>query len=140
MNTPVAETGHVPNEAYLDRQGNVQLNGATLSANTGPSPGFVLESAVDGLTAHAGGGQAAATPLTAQSNGVSTVATIADSVLLPPSVPGLSIAVTNESANSLDVYPAAGEAINALGANGAYALAAATTVVFRCYTAGAWRS
>ena len=98
-------------------------------------------SAVDGLTAHAGGGQASATLLTAMMNRVSTVATGGDSTVLPPSAPGMDITVTNAAAsNSMNVFPSAGgtgtETINSLGANAPFALGAGKSVQFICYTAG----
>lgn len=99
----------------------------------------VLESFQDKITATAGGGQGAAFQLTAQINRVSVVATTGDSVKLPPSVAGLTIAVLNSGANSLNIFPSTGDAINALAVNAAFALAAAgSTTYFICYTAGQW--
>jgi hypothetical protein len=40
----------------------------------------------------------------------------------------------------MNVFPASGEAINALGANAAFALAAGKTATFYCYTAAQWHS
>jgi len=75
-----------------------------------------------GLTAFAGGGQASATALTGDVAVVTTVATPGDSVRLPVASPGMRFQVINRGANSLDIFPAIGESINALGVNGAYAL------------------
>jgi hypothetical protein len=110
--------------------------------------GFPVEATSDGLTAHAGGGQANGLLLTSQNNRVSTVATTADSVVLPPAIAGLTVTVMNSGANSMNVYPASaaqggvvgGDAINALGANAAYSVAAAKQVQFTCYTTGVWFS
>ena len=103
--------------------------------------GFRYYAAVDNLTAHAGGGQGSATALTSMFNRVTTVATAADSVILPASAAGMCITVTNAAAaNSMNVFPATGDAINALGANAAFALAAGKTAEFVCYTAGQWHS
>lgn len=96
--------------------------------------------AVDNITAHAGGGQTNATKLTGQLNRVTTVATIADSVMLTPSLSGLDITVVNAGANSMNVFPVTGDAINALGANTAFAVAAGKTATFYCITAGQWHS
>src|SRR5258708_2182688 len=82
-----------------------------------------LESAQDKITATAGGGQGAAFQITAQLARVSTVASIADSVKLPPALAGLTIAILNSGANSLNIFPATGDAINALAVNAAFALA-----------------
>ena len=94
---------------------------------------------INGLTALAGGGQTGATKLSATFNRITTVATAADSVILPSAAPGLTITVKNAAAaNSTNVYPAVGDAINALAANAAYALAAGKAVQFTSYVAGIW--
>lgn len=98
-----------------------------------------LESSQDKITATAGGGQGPAFQITTSIARVTTVATTADSVKLPASVAGLTIAILNSGANSLNIFPAQGDAINALGVNAAFALAAAgSTTYFICYTAGQW--
>lgn len=103
--------------------------------------GYRYYTTVDSLTAHAGGGQGSATPLTAMFNRVTTVATAADSVVLPASVAGMCITVTNAAAaNSMNVFPASGDAINALAANAAFAMAAGKTAEFVCITAGQWHA
>lgn len=96
--------------------------------------------AVSGLVAHAGGGQGSATPLTAEMNQVATVATIADSVVLPASAPGMQIVVMNAAANSMNVFPATGETINAGAANAAYAQAGGKIALFCCMVSGNWRA
>lgn len=103
--------------------------------------GFYYGSVANGLTAKAGGGQSGATPLTAQINRVTTVATAADSVVLPAAVPGLEITVINAAAsNSMNLFPASGDAINALSANAAFAVAAGKTATLYCAVAGTWHS
>lgn len=99
-----------------------------------------LFSAADGLVAHAGGGQANGTPITTQMARFVTVATIADSGTLPVSIPGMSYTVSNAAANSMNVFPATGEQINALGANAAFALAGGKTAEFVCMKAGQWHA
>lgn len=124
------------------------LNGPTADNYLGvPGPNikpqsgyYVLEQPVDGLVAHAGGGQANGTPITQQMARFVTVATIADSGLLPASVPGLSITVTNAAANSMNVFPNGTDQVNALGASTAFALAGGKTASFNCYTAGQWHT
>ena len=100
-----------------------------------------VQSVVDNITAKAGGGQATAILLTAAMNRVTTVGSSADSVRLPPSVVGLDVVVINAAAsNSMNVYPATGEAINALSANTAFAVAANKVCTFYCCTAGTWHT
>jgi hypothetical protein len=97
-----------------------------------------IVSAQTGITARAGGGQALATAITASFARVTTVATIGDSVRLPTARAGAVICVKNAAANSCNVFPATGDAINALGANNAFALAGTTGRLFFCAVAGTW--
>ncbi len=93
------------------------------------------------IAANATNSQAAGTPITTMQTNV-TVGGANYSVTLPVSAPGLSLVVHNVSANSMNVYPNAGgtttEKINAVSANGAYAMAANTSTTFTCQTAGQW--
>lgn len=102
----------------------------------------VLLSSADGLTARAGGGQALGTAINANITRFTTVATIADSATLPPSVPGMQLLVINGAANSMNVFPNPGgtttEKINGGGANAAYALPGNNQATFVCLTAGQW--
>jgi hypothetical protein len=95
---------------------------------------------VNGLTAHAGGGQTNATPLTAAINRVTVVATAADSVLLPNATPGSSVTAINAATNSMNVYPAVGQFINALAVNTPLAVAGGASTTFRCAVAGTWNT
>lgn len=93
----------------------------------------------DNITAHAGGGQGSAFPITRMNSRVSTVGSANDSVVLPASQPGMVLTIINSAAsNSMNVFPASGEAINALGANTAFAMAAGALNIFYCFTAGQW--
>lgn len=108
---------------------------------TGYAGQYPTVSYVNGLTAHAGGGQGSATPCTAVINRFTTVATAADSGVLPVSAPGMQITVTNAAAtNSMNLFPATGEQVNALGANAAFALAAGKTASLTCAVAGQWHA
>lgn len=108
---------------------------------TGFSGSLETMSYADGLTAHAGGGQGSALALTSMMNRVTTVGTGNDSVVLPTAVPGLSIVVINAAAsNSMNVFPASGDAINALSANAAFAVAANKVATFYSTAAGHWHS
>ena len=71
-------------------------------------PGF---NCVQGITAHAGGGQTNATPLPAWLNEVSVVATANDSVMLPPGYAGAAVTIINDGVASMQVFgylPASG--------------------------------
>jgi hypothetical protein len=99
-----------------------------------------MMSAETGIAARAGGGQANATALTRTCNRVTTVATAGDSVRLPTARPGAVLMVKNSTATSCNVFPATGDAINALGANNAFALGATTGRMFFCAAAGIWET
>lgn len=114
----------------------------TLTAgNLAMTAGFVIESAANAITAHAGGGQGSATLLAKQINRVTVVATAGDSVKLPAATAGKVMTVINaDAADAMDCFPATGEVINALAANTALSIAANTTVIFFCAVAGVWNS
>jgi hypothetical protein len=100
-------------------------------------------SGADVLTAFSGGGQAGALPLPAAVNRVTVVAVAGDSVLLPPVSAGADITVINAAGLSLNVFPSPGDAINAVAANGAFAVGAGKTAAFRAVGvagAGHWAS
>jgi len=101
-----------------------------------------LTSAQNAITATAGGGQANAFQLSNHINRVTTVGTAADSVKLPYAVVGTDpIYVTNAAAaNSMNVFPSSGDAINALSANTAFAVAANKTAIFICAVNGTWNA
>lgn len=93
------------------------------------------------LTAFAGGGQANALLLTQKINRVTTVATAADSVRLPKALAGMSMVVINAAAaNSMNVFPTSGDAVNALAADAAFAVAANKTVLLFCAVDGIWNA
>jgi hypothetical protein len=93
------------------------------------------------LTAFAGGGQTGSLLLTSSINRVTTVGTAADSVLLPPARAGVRVVVINAAAaNSMNVFPSTGDAINALSANAAFAMAANKAAEFVCAVDGTWNS
>jgi hypothetical protein len=99
------------------------------------------QSARDNVTAFAGGGQSGATQITDMVTRVTTVATAADSVRLPRAVLGLELTVINAAAaNAMNVFPASGDAINALSADTALSCAAAKTIKFIGTGSGRWHS
>ena len=117
-------------------QGKWYANGL----GTGYSGSFETQSYADGLTAHAGGGQGSALPITTMISRFTTVATTGDSAILPIGVAGMSITIINASANSMNIFPDVGSTINAGAANVAYALAAGKTAQFVTTIAGAWHA
>lgn len=105
--------------------------------------GGVAQPAIqDGVTAHAGGAQASAFPMISGWNRVTTVGSAADSVILPPAndTGSMVLVVNAAAANSMNVFPGVGDAINALSANTAIACAANKTMAFFCIGSGRWHS
>lgn len=142
VNGVAASTGIIlaPNSAVVCVEAAPGAWGV-VGSGLGYSASFSTGTALNGITAHAGGGQGSATLLTAEINRVTTVATAADSVLMPVSAPGMTVTVTNAAAsNSMNVFPQSGDAINALGANAAFAVAAGKTATFTCAVAGQWHA
>jgi hypothetical protein len=96
----------------------------------------------NGLTALAGGGQTGAIELYPRTiNRVTTVATAADSALLPDAAAGEFLTVINAAAaNSMNVFPRSNQLVNALAADAAFAIAANKTVDFYCAVDGVWNT
>lgn len=119
---------------------------AIVGSSTVTSPSFIssalnVNSAINAITAHSGGGQGSAVALTKAISRVTIVAASGDSVKLPAALAGLSMALINAAAsNPLDCYPASGEVINALSANSPLVIAANKTVLFFCAVNGIWDS
>lgn len=95
-----------------------------------------------GITAFATGGQASATKLQSTLNEIGTVGTTADSVQLPPALPGLSITVANAGANACQVFAAYQDpnapTINAIAGTTGVSLAAGKTAEYICVKATRW--
>jgi hypothetical protein len=98
-----------------------------------------ITSVTNGITAFAGGGQGSAVALVSSINRVTVVASAADSVKLMAAVPGLEVTVINAAAsNAMNLFPATGDAINALSANTAFSIVAGKTALLVCAVAGTW--
>jgi hypothetical protein len=109
--------------------------------------------ATNGLTAHAGGGQTNATALPMLGCiEVDTVATGADSVMLPQALPGTQIELNNATATSMQVfgqtinqYTGVGDTIAAAGSSTqqptatGVAHAGNTCFTYVCFVAGSWK-
>lgn len=85
-----------------------------------------------GITAHAGGTQAAGYQLTAAINSVDTVGSAADSVLLPLAAVGMQVVIANTTGTSMTVYGAGTDTINLVATATGVAQAANTKAVYYC--------
>lgn len=115
----------------------VVLTSSALTMKTGIP---IIRSGNAAVTAFAGGGQSSATALTSDVNFVATVATTGDSVKLPTGVLGKKIIIFNDGANSVDIFPASGAAIDALATNAAYSLGAGASREFYAKSSTVWKS
>jgi hypothetical protein len=100
--------------------------------------GQIMGPVQNNITAHAGGGQASATQLTAMENNVTTVATAADSVKLPASVAGMCITVVNSGTNALQLFGSGSDTINGVASGTGVSLPAGKTGLYSCPAAGKW--
>lgn len=112
---------------------------ATLDAMTS-GLNFSKQSVSDSLTAHAGGGQTNALPLTSGINRVATVATAGDSVALPPSYVGAELVVINAGANAMQVFGNGTETINSVATATGVSQGAGRIVVYYCVALGNWQT
>ena len=100
--------------------------------------GLTYESATSGITAHAGGGQGSATPLTTNYNVVNVVASAGDSVLLPASAVGLDITVVNLGSAALAVFPSGTDQIDGGAASASVTIPVGGTATYQSVNAGNW--
>ena len=99
---------------------------------------YLINSIQTGISA-AGSTQGTGTALANTVNIVSTVASGAG-VVLPTAVAGMTVYITNTSANSLLVYPATGAVINELSTNAGYSQATKATIHYVAASSTQWYS
>lgn len=93
------------------------------------------------VTAHAGGTQAAATPIRSALTLIAICATAADSVVLPPAMGGQILWITNAGAASCQIFANAGaDTINGIANGTGVALPNGKSMTLVCPLAGAWFS
>jgi len=88
----------------------VVTNGITLGGGASVT-GYIYRSVSDGITASTTQTQGQQ-PLTTEINVVTVVANANDVVTLPAAVAGMKIVIINHGANTLQVFPASGDAID----------------------------
>jgi hypothetical protein len=110
--------------------------------------------AQDNITATAGGNQGNSFLIAQQQNRVTTVVTAADSVRLPPAIPGACVALVNDATSgfAMNVFPSSAAQGGVSGGdrifdtslkaqNAAISQTVALGVVlYYCFTAGTWRT
>lgn len=130
--------------------GTANVSGATLFGSTVSAAGnitganlitnnYTFVSVGTGLTA-TGTTQGTGLALTKSFNEVTTVASSANSVVLPTAVAGMSVVIRNASANILNVFPATGASIDTLAINTANTVSANTTAQYWAISTTKWYS
>lgn len=108
--------------------------------------GFDLKSVSTGLTAFAGGGQAGALPLVSRINRLATVASAADSVMLPLAELGMEIVIINDGASAAQVFGSGVDTIDGIATATGVPLTNTKRAIFYCTVAatpsvaGKWHS
>lgn len=108
----------------------------SLTVTGNMSAAFTIGSSADGITAHSGGGSGSATQLTASLNRVSTTAADHDSVKLPGAIGGMEIAVDNDGAKVLDIYPSGSDTIE--DGAGPISILSGADISIVCPVSGKW--
>ncbi|HEY2617793.1 MAG TPA: hypothetical protein VGI78_10680 [Acetobacteraceae bacterium] len=92
------------------------------------------------VTAHAGGGQALATPLLNAINLIAVCATAGDSVVLPPAMGGQTMWIANGGAAAAEIFGNASTAdtINGVAGSTGISVAAGKSTVLMSAIRGSW--
>jgi hypothetical protein len=121
--------------ANLITSGLISASGNITGANV-IATAYHIRSVGTGITG-TGTTQGTGTVLSKEINIVSTVAAGANAVVLPTAVTGMVVTVTNTTANTMLVFPAAGAQINSLGANISFSQST-TTIQFIAPSSTQW--
>ena len=118
--------------------GNVFANSGEVRGGNVRTNGYFFRSITTGVTA-TGTVQGDAAGFTSEIVEFSTV-TAGSGARLPVAAGGMVITIVNTSANSLNVYPATGAAINSLATNAAYTHTAGATLQYIALDSTRWRT
>ena len=110
------------------------LTNKTLTAPVLNDPTFDVSV---GVTAHTGSSQGDGA-ISSTFVEIATVGTTGDAVTLPSAAAGKLVFIANNGANSADVFPASGDAIDGASANAAQALAAGSNRIYICQDGTDW--
>ena len=117
----------------------VGRNYGVFAGNVALQPGdYLLESSMDGITATAGGGITNSYQITSQTTRIAVVATIGDSVMLPPSAPGLELLIVNHGLNAMQVFGNGSDQVDDQVNSAGVAQMSNSMVIYTCATAGKW--
>lgn len=110
----------------------------TIASTTSLTAGTLFYEGTSATVSAAGTTQGTATALTNSYNIVTTVASSTGVALPTPATAGLEIIIVNKGANTLNVYPASGGAIDSAGTNAAVTLPVNGTATYQAATTTQW--
>ena len=91
------------------------------------------------VTAAAGGGKANATPITSANARITTVATAADSVLMPsPRSGDIAFLRNDDAADAAQIFAAGTATVNGAATGTGVSLANGKIAMFQCFVDGGW--
>ena len=126
-----------------DAADNASLAGDNIFAGSNTfSENIQFAAGAYGVTAHAGGGQVGATPLTGMFSNIAVCATNGDSCILPEALAGnfMIVATSEVVVGTPQIFPAVGEQIDTMGVNVPLTVTSGTVVMFSCDADGNWVS
>ena len=121
-------------ESFASLGGSETLVSKTLTAPVLNDPTFDV---TVGVTAHTGSSQGDGA-ISSTFVEISVCANAGDAVTLPTAAAGKLVVIANNGANSADVFPASGDAIDGASANAAKALAAGANRIHICQDGTDW--
>ena len=134
--TGTLTTAAQPNITSLGTLTSLTVSGNANAANIRATT-YRFAGVTTGIAA-AGATQAFATPLVKEMNFVSAASPGTDGVILPATQAGMTIYITNQTAITVNVYPATSSKINALALNAAFALVGGATLAYIAANTTQW--
>ena len=137
----IEEGATATDTANVTAAGALMTTGGTMSGNLTMAAGtFVLGSTAAGIAASSTQTQAAGFTISSSLNEVTTVAAENDAVTLPTAVAGYEITIINNGANTLQIFPAADDSIDAGAVDASTTLATGKSQIFRAKNSTVWES
>ena len=127
--TAIAAAGALLADGSVATTGDLTLGGGT----------FFKGSTISGIVASTTQTQAGGIALTSRLSVIGTVANDNDAATMMAAIIGRQITVINLGANTLQLFPAEDDAINALGDNASITLISGASIILEAYTAAKWR-
>jgi hypothetical protein len=139
--TGTLTTASQPNITTIGTLSSLTVTGNVNVGNISATS-FYIRSISSSITANGANSQGDATVLTKEINIITTasgnVAANYAGVRLPNNIAGMVLIITNNSANVVNVWPAAGSQIRPLSTNSSMALAVGSTLQFICADSTSW--